>query len=250
MRIETGASSDRRNRVVIGLILCVAFAAWFAYDGFKGYPAKNIEWARQYMPAEGKEADFWINPRATAENLEAVRDQIATAARTAEPLRVEELTEQLGEPTFRDVRFAYYVGPAAIASFEIVDDRVVRTDRLEIQQQPSESDIRNQKVLALVLGVLAVVILVHFMRIRGTIAVVDEDGLMFHGERISWDAMESLDSSRLKAKGEVVLSYRTNGQERAVRLDSYAIEHFKEVVTAICQKKGFELKGAEPKQAD
>ena len=250
MRIETGASSDRRNRVVIGLVLCVAFAAWFAYDGFKGYPARNVEWARQYMPAEGKDADFWVNPHATVENIEAVRDQIAAAADTGEPLQVEELTEQLGEPAFQDVRFAYYVGPAAFASFEIVDDRVVRADRFEVGARHSESDIRNQRILALVLALLSVVIFVHFIRVRGTTVVVDEDGLTIGGRMIGWDAMESLDSSQLKEKGWVTLICRGPEGEEAVRLDSYAIERFDDVLAAICQKKGFELKGAEPKKAD
>jgi len=243
MRIESGTTSDRRNRVLIGLILCVAFAAWFAYDGFQRYPAKNVEWAKQYLPSEGKQADFWINPLATVANLEAVRERIAE---TSEPVSFEALTEKLGEPTFRDARFAYYVGPAAFASFEIVEDRVVRVDRLEVQREPSESDIRNQKVLALLLAVIGVVVLVHFVRITRERVVLDEDGLTIGGRTIGWDAMESLDSSRLKDKGWVTLAYQGDVGPGDVRLDSYALDRFDDILAAICERKGYKVKGADP----
>jgi len=243
MRIESGTTSDRRNRVLIILILCGAFSTWFAYDGFYAYPAKNVEWAKQYLPSEGKQADFWTNPLATVTNLEAARGRITESS---EAVPFETLTEQLGEPTFRDARFAYYVGPAAFASFEIDENRVVRVDRLEVQREPSESDIRNQKVLALVLAVIGLVVLVHFVRIVRARIVLDEAGLTIGGRTIGWDAMESLDTGKLKEKGWVTLSYRQNTGQEIIRLDSYALDRFDDILATICTRKGFKVKGADP----
>jgi len=237
MRIETGTTSDRRNRILILLVMCVGFSTWFAYDGFVGYPAKNMEWARQFLPPEGKQRTLHPNPRATVAALEKLREVVGVGG-----VAVEKVTAEIGEPAFRDDGHLYYIGPAAFASFEIRGDRVVGIERIEAQTEPSESDIRNQKALALILAVVAVGVLVHLVRISRERVVLDDEGLKIRGQVITWDEMESIDGSRLQDKGWVTLTYQRGGQARSIRLDSFSLDRFEEILNAIREKKGFHLK--------
>jgi hypothetical protein len=239
MQIEAKMTPDRRNRLIILVVMCVAFAAWFGYDGFINYPAKNLDWARQFLSGQAKESELEPNPDVTVAALKQVRDKIQTDAMT-----VEELTAQLGEPAHRDNRHLYYIGLATFASFEIEGDRVTGVERLEEQTEPSESDIQSQKIFGLILAVGALGVLVHLARVAKERVILDDEGLKIRGNTITWDEMESIDASRLNDKGFVTLSFQRDGQPRSVRLDSYALDRFDEMLDAIREKKGFHLKGA------
>jgi len=43
MRIECGTTRQRRNRIILVIIVCGVFAAWFAYDGWYKYPREQAE---------------------------------------------------------------------------------------------------------------------------------------------------------------------------------------------------------------
>jgi len=241
MNIESGTTSDRRNRVLIMLVMCLVFSGWFSYDGFVGYPAKNIKWARQFLPTEGKLAKLQNNPKVLTETLEEIRRQMAPTGTVGggQTLELQDLTDRLGEPALKDAKFYYYIGPAAFAAFEVEDDKVKAIDMLESQREPSESDIRNQKGLGLLLLLVAVGLAVHLRKvIRGRV-ILDDTGLQINGKKVTWEQMESLDVGRFEAKGWVVLLCQSDRGSVSIRLDSYAIERFDEIVAAICDRKGF-----------
>lgn len=43
MRIECGTTRQRRNRIILVIVVCGVFAAWFAYDGWHKYPLEQAE---------------------------------------------------------------------------------------------------------------------------------------------------------------------------------------------------------------
>ena len=154
MTIESGTTSDRRNRVLIFLAMCLFFAGWYARDGFLKYPAKNFDWARQNLArVEGlaQRTDLKTNPKALLESLNKVRPGMSVA----------EVKALLGEPTFANQRDCCYIGPAAYGWFTLADGKIGEVKKVEMNSEPTESDIRLNKTIAGLMGVLAVVTLVQ-----------------------------------------------------------------------------------------
>jgi hypothetical protein len=58
MHIESGTTKDRRNRVLIMFVATLIFAAWFAYDGFVGYPKDNADLAEKEKPPAHSREDI------------------------------------------------------------------------------------------------------------------------------------------------------------------------------------------------
>ena len=49
MALVASASKDLRNRYLIVVAMCVVFAVWFAYDGFKAWPENNDAAVRKML---------------------------------------------------------------------------------------------------------------------------------------------------------------------------------------------------------
>jgi len=232
MTIESGTTKDRRNRIVIFLAMCIFFAGWFAKDGFQKYPAKNLKWARQSLQRVEnlpEPKDLKINPKVRKEAL----DQIKPG------MRLAEVTTLLGEPTFQEGQDYCYIGRASYGWFKIVADNVIRVEEVKENTEPSESDIRNQKYFALIMAIAFLLTLGHLMRIMRARFVLDETGLAIGGKTITWEDMTHLATEDFERKGWLDLKYKAGGAELAVRLDSYCIDRFADIVNAICEKKGF-----------
>lgn len=233
MTIESGTTKDRRNRIVIFVIMCLVFASWFAYDGFKKYPAKNLKWARQCllrvenMP---EPKDLTANPKALLENLKQVKQGMTLA----------EVKAILGEPTFQDNQDYCYIGPAAYGWFKIYADKVKSVESVLENTEPSESDVRNQKYFGFVAGVVGLISLGHLIRVMNARYLLDDAGLTIRGKTIAWDSMIGLAATDYERKGWLDLKCKAGNTESLVRLDSYMIERFDEIVNAICEKKGFD----------
>jgi hypothetical protein len=301
MEIRSGTTRERLIRTLLFLVLVTFFAAYFAYDGMYGYPAKNVKWARQAMP-DSAPHEIQPNPRVVSANL----------ARLSEDMSVEEIKNLLGEPamiqprqaifqgeeievsisldaensvlsvktdqadpaeeradvsglvnrkradriekgmSFSKVRLElgrpaemepkslWYVGPASYARIPIDDGMIAETPTVKMSTEYTENDIWLQKVIAVILGIVTVVFLVHLFRVVTTKAVVDEQGVKLNGRQITWAAMQRLETDEYKDKGWVDLVYQgTNGREETVRIDSYHYDKFDEMINAICAKKGW-----------
>lgn len=243
MRIDSGTTTEHRVRLGLFLTMLVVFAAYFGYDGVWGYPAKNLDWARQNIPNLPPEQKSGIttNPKVVMARLA----EIEQAAKSEAGVTEEQVRAMLGEPgAIADRKDNgggkdhWYVGPAACAGIQIVDGRVRDVRRLE-NINKSESDISMQKVLGAILSVIAVGVAAYYIRIMTMRTVLDDEGLRLKGRKINWDQMTGLDTSEYDAKGWLALVYRRDGEEEAVRLDSYHIASFDEIVNTICERKGF-----------
>jgi hypothetical protein len=233
MTIESGTTSDRRNRIVIFLAMCVMFGAWFGLDGFIRYPAKNFAWARQNLArVEGlaQRTDLKTNPKALLESLKKVQPGMALA----------EVKALLGEPTFANPTDCCYIGPAAYGWFTLRDGKIDEVKKVEMNSEPSENDIRLNRTIAGLMAVIALATLVHLIRVLKQRLILDDNGLRIAGRQIGWEAMQALATQAYARKGWIDLQYASHGATASVRLDSYAIDRFDEIVTEICRRKGFD----------
>lgn len=238
MRIESGTTTEHRVRLGIFLAMCVVFAGYFGYDGLWGYPGKNLDWARQNMnvPAE-KKADIRTNPKVLIAELAQIKPGMTedeVRARLGEPAVV---METAGLPGGVD---HWYVGPAACALIQFSDGKVRGEVHPLENVTKSESDIHFQKVLGLILGVVSLFVGAYYVRINTWKTVVDDSGLTSKGRHVAWDDITGLDTSDYDRKGWLDVVYGRNGDSATLRLDSYHISRFDEIVNTICERKGLD----------
>ena len=74
--------------------------------------------------------------------------------------------------------------------------------------------------------------------------VADEKGITYGGEHVAWGDVKALDAVRLQSKGILVLRY---GEGRKLKLDSYNMQDFKELVGFI-EKRLPDVERIEPQQ--
>jgi hypothetical protein len=237
MRIESGTTRERRVRSGLFVLMLLGFAGWFAYDGYVSYPAKNLKWATTAMRGKVDEArldEVRTNPKVTVANLK----QLDETVKAGDKLSVEELKNVFGEPAVIQDNVYWYVGPAAFAAVGVEGDQV-RAVQAAVQQDPSESSIQVQKVLAYLLLGGAVLAGLQFIRVLRTHAVLDDSGLTFNRRHVSWDAMRELDTKDLPRKGWLDLIYEANGSTRRLRIDSYHVQEFDTIISTICERKGW-----------
>jgi outer membrane protein assembly factor BamE (lipoprotein component of BamABCDE complex) len=304
MRIESGTTRERPIRIGIFLVMCIGLAGWFAFDGLRGWPNQNLEWARQGLPADAPEV-LQINSKAVRRNLEKVRQDMtreqvrallgeptlveprqfvyvgnklkavirldddgnvigvltedvpagqATGSTNTlvTPARVEQIEKgmsegqvrlKLGEPAERHPKTWWYVGQAAYASIPIRNEKVAGEPIIQPPDEKgaphSESDIRLQKILAVGLGIVGLLVGLKLIQVLRTRAVVDDAGVTLNRRHVRWEQMTELDSSEYRDKGWVYLVYTEDGDTDTMRLDNYHLGRFDEIVEAICERKGF-----------
>jgi hypothetical protein len=237
-RIETGTTGERWVRCLVFVGLCVVFGAWFAYDGWVSYPAKNLQWAVQELPPRPPDAPkITTNPNVTGKNILPILRKVADPKVT---LTRSQVIGLLGNPAYQnnETNELYFVGPAAVVQVRLAGDRVVDA-KVKESHEHSEADINNQKRLSVILAVVAVIALVQFVRIISTRVVLDDEGYNFNGRLVTWDAMTGLNSDRYHEKGWVDLEYKDGEETVTLRIDNYKVRAFKEIVNAICERKGF-----------
>jgi hypothetical protein len=257
MQIECGTTTEHRVRLGIFLAMCIVFAAYFGYDGVRGYPAKNLEWARQNIQSISREQADKIrtNPKVLMAALADTQQQVARG----ELLTEADVRAKLGEPAAvvprsdGDGTDAWYVGPAACARLSFVGGKLSEVKPLQ-NINKSEGDIWLQKVLGAVLGIVALGMGIHYYRIMTMRTILDDTGLTAKGRKVAWGEMAELDTSDYNRKGWLDVVYRRDGDTGSVRLDSYHVAGFDEIVQAICERKGFACpikpRGAEPADED
>ncbi len=232
MRIESGTTAEHRIRIGIFLGMCVVFALYFAYDGLYGYPKENLKWARQSLPHEQADQAA-INPKVVKANVDQVRPDMPESeleALLGEPAAVSE--PNLGSVT------QWYVGPAALVELSVRDGKVSAIRQAKENPVKSESDIYWQKVFAIIVGVVALITGIYFIRINTMRTVLDEQGLSIKGKRMAWGEITGLDTKDYARKGWLDVLYQREGRQMSRRLDSYHTRRFDEIVNELCARKG------------
>ncbi len=240
MRIESGTTRERVVRCLIFLVVCGALAIYFAYDGYVGYPKKNLEQARKNFPKAVSTLPQ-ANPNVTAERFAQLQADL--------PRNLDEITDALGEPAYQDQKDAHFVGRYGVIRATLDGRRVSGLSWQKLEK--SHADILFQQGAAYSLALLTLVTLVQFFRILRTHVVLDDEGLAYNSRRVTWDQMTSLVTDKYHDKGWVDLAYKkADGTEHKLRLDSYKIKAFDEIISALCQRKGFTSPIAKPPAPD
>jgi len=227
MTIKSGTTGEYRMRSLLFLAMCLGFAAWFGYDGLWGYPAQNLEWARQILPE--KPADLRTNPKVLKKNLAAVQNGMT----------LQQVTALLGEPALVRHNERWFVGPATYACIKFAGEVVESIGPQQENTEKSEGDIRGQRGFAAVLLVLSLAFAARFVVVVLRPTVLDEYGVRARGRRVAWEQMTGLDTSNYDRKGWLDLEYNEDSKRRKVRLDSYHIARFDDLINEICSRKGF-----------
>lgn len=251
MHIESGPNTERSIRNLLMLLMVAFFAAWFAYDGWIGYPAKNFEDLLKQMPPDLREkaAKAAVYPSIT----EALLPQIEAATKAISPAAAKEMLASAvgGPPSLETPDTWFYFGPAMGYKLSIERGAPVRFAAMRTPK--SAMDIRLQRYLAMGLMALTAYLVVFNLMLRRTRMVLNDVGLTVAGTGpIPWSAMKSLDISRFADKGWVDLIYDDHGTQRTLRLNEYHHSAFDDVIDALCRQKGFEnpLPLPEPSPAD
>lgn len=221
MRIESGPTSERRNRALIMPLLMLGMGGWFGYDGWVTYPKTNLDDMRRTLPAEAK-GEVRIDERV----VETMNEKTAA-----------ELKAELGEPPVvagDDVR---YFGRAGYLTAKSSGGKATWS-----RVKYSTTDILLQRGLGVGLVAIGLGMLFQFVRLLGQRVIVDDSGLKITGRgarTVGWDQMRELRSGAYQEKGWVELVYQADGRDQQVRLDSYDIEHFDPIIEEVCRRKGF-----------
>lgn len=244
MHIESGTTTEHRVRLGLFLVMVTFFAAYFGYDGMWGYPAQNLNSARDTIKIK--------NPSLTAEQIDAVRinpdvlvaslDELKQQTTSGSAPTLEEVEQKLGQPALKldaagDAMDAWYVGPAAWARLRFEGGKLRLVDSQQSVDK-SEGDIWLQKILGVILGVIALGTAIYYIRIMTMKTVLDDRGLCVKGRWVAWDEITELDTSAYAGKGWLDVIYRRDNDISSVRLDSYHIAKFNEIINTMCERKG------------
>lgn len=211
--------------------MVAGFAIAFAYDGVYRYPHKNLQEALRGVEPK-PESDPPINPAITSKSVEWIKKGAL----------LKDVIDRFGEPGWQTPGRSkvYYFGPAYSLVLTTSANVVLDVEGNEAKDKTAY-DLMVQKILALVLAILAVPLIIHYVRLLTYKANLTAEGLKLSGKPfVPFDAMKSLDSSNYQQKGWVDVAYTLNGVEGMLRLDDYKIRQFRPILSAICQRTGFE----------
>ncbi|MBN1346176.1 MAG: hypothetical protein JXQ73_26040 [Phycisphaerae bacterium] len=246
MRIVTGTTNERLARAGIMTLALLAFAVWFAVDGLYRYPRKALE---PFM-VDLKLTELPVpHPKLGYAYPEEPKKKYEQGAK--EGLTKSEVLADLGEPlkVEHDVAtkndFWHYVGRYGRLSLEVQrteDPNVGNVIAAQWEETSSDyryESVRQQQFWSIVCAVAGLVGVVWTIRTWRTRVTVDDTGLSYDRLTIPWDSMIELDSDAYHEKGWVKLTYASGQSERRIKLDSFKIEAYDEIITAICDRKGF-----------
>ncbi len=242
MQIDTGTTNERLARSgIMTLALCV-FAVWFALDGWYRYPRKALASFQTFLKLDEPPTP---HPKLTYGDAETAKreypkgmNKADVLARLGEPIRIR----QSPAAQFDDWHYVGQFGRLALEVQRTDDPNDGKVVTVAWEPAPSDYDhdaIRQQKFFAVACAIAGAIGLVWLVRVWRTRVVVDDAGLTYDGLAIPWEAMTELDSSKYHAKAWLTLSYTSGQSERRIRLDSFKIDAFDDVIDAICRQKGF-----------
>jgi hypothetical protein len=223
-----------RRGILIAMVLI--FCAYFAYDGYLGYPHRNLKHLKKARPDLVPVDDPSINWAVTTE---------ATRQIEAEDLkRLSDVIERIGQPDHRseDGSEVFYFGPAVVLKLSVFgDNEIIMGMERKPAELKSEFELRVQKTLALILAVVAIPLLIQYVRVLTFTTRLTDKGIKVSGSPfVPFDAMASMDTSRFNDKGRVDIAYSLDGSPGRLRLDEYWIREFPAVMGEICRRTGFE----------
>lgn len=243
MRIETGTTNERLARCGIMTLALGVFAVWFTIDGWYAYPRKALEASQAFLKLKQAPEPHpklaYNYPKEVEAKFKKGMNKADVLTELGKPLLIES-----PDPNSK-VEHWHYIGQYGRLDLGVrrtTDPNAGTVVTVNWEETPADyrhESVRQQKIFAVVCSVLVLAGLIWSIKIWRTRVVVDETGLTHNRLVVPWDAMTALDSKDYHAKGWLALVYASGGSERSLRLDSFKVDAFDDVVDAICQRKGF-----------
>jgi hypothetical protein len=190
MPLVARASTTVRNKNILIILLCAAFAGWFAYDGYVGWPAANdrlVNYMRDAMIPDGR-----VSP-------DFKPDLDAWKGWTNET-------------------------PAGQAKMDALVNSV--KNRTKVEGWKSPADIRLQRwIVLLLIGVTGGSVW-WFFHCQKRRALADDTTVSpAPGVVVPWDQITRVDNTRWKSTGIVEITFPgPDGREKRAKFDDYELE--------------------------
>ncbi len=229
--IQSGTSTERIIRTAILVTLSVGFSIAFFWDGHVGYPRENLE---KLVESLGLQP---VEPSVIKQNLTRVKG-LQIAKDTPASAEFATVVDAVGEVSLEKGDDAYFVGPGGYLRVTRDANRVASIRWAEPTH--TQTDLQVQIWFGYLLGVVGLCFIAQFLRVITTRAVLSDSGLKLRGRAvIPLSAIQAVDPDPSGRTGCVLLKYDLNGTPRTVKLDRYVIGKLGDIVTAICDQRGF-----------
>lgn len=245
MRLESGPAKADRNWHILRAVLFLGFALYFVYDGAIGYPRRNRDEAEKILqtpPFSGQVKFDILGESPDQPDFERLMKE--------KPAAREQVHKVLGQPTFTADTDEYFISRYGYVKIPVKRGGLVDTTGL--QWRPwfkSKSAVREQFYWAIIPALPGLWFLWRLYKAIRLRVVVDDEGLLYDGQRIAFADMISLRD--YSPKGWIDLYYKAGEEEKRLRLDNEKVLLFDEIVDTLCQAKGFpnEVKAYAEKKA-
>ncbi len=228
--IHSPSSTGRRVRAVFFLLFIAAFAVAYLWDGYRGYPHKNAVTLWRTL-GQSELAVPAVDPSLSAATAEQLRQELAGTGTRAL------VRERLGTPALMQDGHEYYLGPGGHLRIQYDGERVREAEWKNGVH--SDADLAWQKGIGAALALVAVVMLVHLVRVLRTRATLTEAGLRVTGRSlIGFDAITGVRLLENDRYGRIAVEYTLDGRKGRVLMDDYVYRDSDKIVAAICERKG------------
>jgi len=228
--IVSGTSTERVVRTLLLMLLIDGFTVAYLWDGYAGYARQN---ANELVRLLGLTADADLPIKSTL--TESRAQQVAKGAKLGEELT--SITSVLGQPSLEHSGDAYFLGPGGWLKVQFTGNRIVNVSWMNGPK--TESDQQWQRWIGYALAVGGLIVAVRLAVVLTTRLTLSDEGLLRGKQRIPLDAITALRADPSGRSGCVEIEYSLDGRLQRVRLDRYVFKRLPEIVSAICERKGF-----------
>ena len=226
MAIVAPISSWETRRPLVLAVLCVLVAAWFAYDGWYGWPA----------------ADNAVYKKMQQPGLLGVGEQARKIALTWPGWHQATTRQLMGSRDFIKPDKPVSREDKAISRALDGGNDFVGFDKLAYENHFPEyhsiTDIYNQRWIVLGVGIVALLGLFWYSRVRNLQIQADETGLtLANGQVIPWQKIKVIDNVRWHSKGYVRITYTgPDNQDQNKVLDGTLYENLPAVLELMAER--------------
>lgn len=241
MRLESGPASGDRNYYLLVTLFCTGMFAYFMYDWQIGYPNSNRKEAIQQLQGrlEKSEEEIKALPQL---NSDAPHKELFEQMQASAETDLDVYIAAFGEPV-RSVRenerqLKDFVSRYGMATLEVQGGAVTPSGGKYITWKHDKGKVEGQLYWGMIPLVLALFFMMKLIKAMTLKASIDDQGLIYAGKRIPFNAMTDLRD--FSPKGWIDLYYDEGDESKRLRLDNQKIGRYDELVAEICREKGFD----------
>ena len=229
--IHSGTTTERLVRAVLLVIMLSGFAGWYLWDGYVGYARAN---ARALLELLGRQDE--PPPAIDWELTEELANRLS--ADLGDQANLVNIEARLGQPTLQHGDDTYYLGPGG--HLRVSTSPQGTTEAQWNDGRYGESELKSQRGIGYVLGVLTLAAIGHLLGVLATRVSLTDEGLRIGRKPIiPLDAIAGLTIPSRGRGNVVVVEYEMDGRSRSVALDSYVVKKQPAIIAAIQERKGF-----------